>query len=96
MFVCLQEFIVEEYFPLFMEYLSVAMSHKNTVRALAIHIFNCELLEWLWKLEWMDRISTMYQYTVKKKLTAWKYAMWLHKWQEGFPRQYLESFPKYI
>jgi hypothetical protein len=45
MFVCLQEFIVEEYFPLFVKYLSVAMSHQDVVRALATHIFNCKLLE---------------------------------------------------
>jgi hypothetical protein len=45
MFVCLQEFIVEEYFPLFVEYLSVAMSHQDAVRALAACIFNRKLLE---------------------------------------------------
>jgi hypothetical protein len=45
MFVCLQEFIVEEYFPLFVEHLSVAMSHQDAVRALATRIFNHKLLE---------------------------------------------------
>jgi hypothetical protein len=51
MFIGLQKLIVKEHPPLLVEYLSVAMSHQDTVGTLAACVSHCKFLERAWKLE---------------------------------------------